>query len=197
MKNRLVLVTLFILAVLQLGGCGYNAIQAQDENVQANWSEVQNQYQRRADLIPNLVNVVNAYANHEKSTLKEVTEARARVVQLSAESASDPQALAAYQKAQGDLGSALSRLMAITENYPQLKADANFRDLQVQLEGTENRVTVARNRYIKSVQEYNTTIRSFPSNLTAKAFGYSPKPTFKPENEAAIAAPPKVEFGKQ
>ena len=143
MKNRLVLVTLFALAVLQLGGCGYNAIQAQDENVQANWSEVQNQYQRRADLIPNLVNVVNAYANHEKSTLMEVTEARARVVQLSAESASDAQALAAYQKAQGDLGSALSRLMAITENYPQLKADANFRDLQVQLEGTENRVTVA------------------------------------------------------
>jgi LemA protein len=182
---------------LSLGGCGYNDIQTQDEQVKAGWSEVLNQYQRRADLIPNLVNTVKGYASHEKEVLTQVTEARARVGSVQATPAliNDPAAFAKFQQAQGELSSALSRLMVVSENYPQLKADAGFRDLQAQLEGTENRITVARNRYIKAVQEYNVTIRSFPSNLTAKAFGYEVKPNFTVENEKAISSPPKVDFG--
>lgn len=183
--------------VLSLNGCGYNTMQMQDEQVKAGWSEVVNQYQRRADLIPNLVNTVKGYASHEKEVLTQVTEARARVgsIQVTPAVLNDPQAFEKFQRAQGELSGALSRLLAVSENYPQLKADANFRDLQSQLEGTENRITVARNRYIKAVQDYNVTVRSFPSNLTAKAFGYSAKPNFTVENERAIAVPPKVDFG--
>ena len=160
-----------------LSGCGYNAIQQKDEAVNAAWSEVLNQYQRRADLVPNLVNVVKGYAAHEKDVLTQVTEARARVgsVQVNAD---DPQSLKQYQEAQGALSSALSRLLVVSENYPNLKADTGFRDLQAQLEGTENRITVARNRYIQTVQEYNITVRRFPVNLTARMFGYQTKPTF-------------------
>ncbi len=183
--------------VLSLSGCGYNTMQAQDEQVKAGWSEVVNQYQRRADLIPNLINTVKGYASHEKEVLTRVTEARARVGSIQATPAllNDPQAFEKFQRAQGELSGALSRLLAVSENYPQLKADANFRDLQSQLEGTENRIAVARNRYIKAVQDYNVTVRSFPSNLTAKAFGYTVKPNFTVENERAIAVPPKVDFG--
>jgi LemA protein len=191
------LATLLLSLTFGLSGCGYNTMQAQDEQVKASWSEVVNQYQRRADLIPNLVNTVKGYAEHEKDVLTQVTEARARVgsIQVTPEVLNDPQAFEKFQHAQGELSGALSRLMAVSENYPQLKADANFRDLQAQLEGTENRITVARNRYIKAVEEYNVTVRSFPSNLTAKAFGYSVKPNFTVDNERAIAAPPKVDFG--
>lgn len=183
--------------VLSLSGCGYNTMQAQDEQVKAGWSEVVNQYQRRADLIPNLINTVKGYASHEKEVLTRVTEARARVGSIQATPAllNDPQAFEKFQRAQGELSGALSRLLAVSENYPQLKADANFRDLQSQLEGTENRIAVARNRYIKAVQDYNVTVRSFPSNLTAKAFGYTVKPNFTVENERAIAVSPKVDFG--
>ena len=182
--------------VLSLSGCGYNTIQQQDEQIKAAWSEVVNQYQRRADLIPNLVNTVKAYASHEKQVLTQVTEARARVGSIQATPAllNDSQAFEKFQRAQGQLSGALSRLLLVTENYPQLKADANFRDLQAQLEGTENRITVARNRYIKAVQEYNVTVRSFPSNLTAKMFDYAVKPNFTVDNEKAIAVPPKVDF---
>lgn len=180
-----------------LSGCGYNTFQAQDEQIKANWSEVVNQYQRRADLIPNLVNTVRGYAGHEKEVLTQVTNARARVgsMQITPEVLNNPQAFEKFQRAQGELSGALSRLLVVSENYPQLKADANFRDLQAQLEGTENRITVARNRYIKSVQEYNVTVRSFPSNLTAMLFGYALKPNFSVENEQTIAVPPKVDFG--
>lgn len=190
-------IVMLAMLVLSLNGCGYNTMQAQDEQVKAGWSEVVNQYQRRADLIPNLVNTVKGYASHEKEVLTQVTEARARVGSIQATPAllNDPQAFEKFQRAQGELSGALSRLLAVSENYPQLKADANFRDLQSQLEGTENRITVARNRYIKAVQDYNVTVRSFPSNLTAKAFGYSAKPNFTVENERAIAVPPKVDFG--
>src|SRR5665811_753979 len=177
------------LITLLLSGCGYNTFQTTDEQIKASWAEGLNQYQRRADLIPNLVNTVKGYASQEKEVLLGVTEARARVgsIQATPELINDPQAFAKFQAAQGQLTSALSRLLVVTENYPQLKSDANFRDLQAQLEGTENRVTVARNRYIKAVQEYNIAIRSFPSNLTAMVFSYTVKPSFTVENEQQIS----------
>jgi len=183
---------------LLLSGCGYNTLQSSDEQIKASWSEVLNQYQRRADLVPNLVNVVKGYAAHEKDVLTQVTNARAKVgaIQATPELLNDEQAFAKFQAAQGELQSSLSRLLVVAENYPQLKADGMFRDFQAQLEGTENRIAVARNRYIKAVQEYNVTVRSFPSNLTAMAFGYKTKPNFSVENEKAISAPPKVDFGK-
>ena len=184
------------LAGLMLSGCGYNSIQSQDEQTKAAWSEVLNQYQRRADLVPNLVNTVKGYAAQEQTVLLGVTEARAKVgsIQATPELVNDPEAFAKFQAAQSQLTSALSKLLVVTENYPDLKSNQNFRDLQVQLEGTENRITVARNRYIKSVQEFNTTVRSFPANLTAKMFGYKVKENFKVENEAEISKPPAVEF---
>ncbi len=184
------------LITLLLSGCGYNTFQTTDEQIKAAWAEVLNQYQRRADLIPNLVNTVKGYAAQEKDVLLGVTEARARVgsIQATPELINDPQAFAKFQAAQGQLTSALSRLLVVTENYPQLKSDANFRDLQAQLEGTENRVTVARNRYIKAVQEYNIAVRSFPSNLTAMLFSYTVKPSFTVENEQAISHAPTVDF---
>ena len=186
---------MFMLTLL-LSGCGYNTFQTNDEQIKASWAEVLNQYQRRADLIPNLVNTVKGYAGHEKEVLLGVTEARAKVggIQATPELINDPQAFARFQTAQGELTSALSRLLVVTENYPQLKADQNFRDLQAQLEGTENRVTVARTRYIKAVQEYNIAVRSFPSNLTAMLFGYTVKPSFTVENEQAISHAPVVDF---
>src|SRR5471032_3401291 len=183
-------------AVMLLSGCGYNAMQTQDEQIKSAWSEVLNQYQRRADLIPNLVNTVKGYAAQESSVLLGVTEARAKVgsIQATPELVNDPAAFAKFQAAQGELSSALSRLLVVTENYPQLKSDQNFRDLQAQLEGTENRITVARNRYIKAVQEYNVTVRSFHSNLTAMMFSYKVKPSFTVENEKEISRPPTVDF---
>ena len=187
---------LAVFAGLLLSGCGYNTIQQSDEQTKAAWSEVLNQYQRRADLIPNLVNTVKGYAAQEQTVLLGVTEARAKVgsIQATPELVNDPAALAKFQAAQGELSGALSRLMVVTENYPNLKSDQNFRDLQAQLEGTENRITVARNRYIEAVQNYNLAIRSFPSNLTAMMFGYKTKANFEVENEAAISKPPSVEF---
>ena len=187
---------LAVMLAVSLAGCGYNTLQVNDEQIKSSWSEVVNQYQRRADLIPNLVNTVKGYAAQEKEVLTRVTEARSRVgsIQATPELINDPQAFAKFQAAQGELSSALSRLLVVSENYPQLKSDAVFRDLQSQLEETENRITVARNRYIKSVQEYNVTVRSFPSNLTAMAFGYKAKPNFTVENEKEIAKPPKVDF---
>ncbi|MFC4528496.1 LemA family protein [Dyella halodurans] len=186
-----------LLVVAGLSGCGYNAIQRQDEAVKAAWSEVINQYQRRADLVPNLVNTVKGYAQHEEKVLTEVTRARARVgtMQLSPDALNDPQKLQQFQQAQGELSSALSRLMVVSENYPQLKADGLFQNLQAQLEGTENRITVARNRYVQAVQTYNSMIRTFPNNLTAKVFGYQVKPNFTVENEKAISTAPTVDFG--
>jgi len=186
-----------LLLMMVLSGCGYNTLQSSDENIKATWAEVLNQYQRRADLVPNLVNVVKGYAAHEKDVLTEVTEARAKVGSLQAtpELVNDEQAFQKFIAAQGQMTSAISRLLAVAENYPQLKADGLFRDLQAQLEGTENRITVARNRYIAAVKEYNITVRSFPSNLTAMMFGYQAKPSFTVENEQAIAVPPKVDFG--
>ena len=183
-------------AGLLLSGCGYNAMQTQDEQIKAAWSEVLNQYQRRADLIPNLVNTVKGYAAQESSVLLGVTQARAKVgsIQATPELVNDPAAFAKFQAAQRELSSALSRLLAVTENYPQLKSDQNFRDLQAQLEGTENRITVSRNRYIQAVKDYNVTVRSFPGNLTAMIFGYKPKPNFAVENEAVISKPPSVDF---
>jgi LemA protein len=188
---------LTLFAAFLLSGCGYNSIQGQDEQVKAAWSEVLNQYQRRADLIPNLVNTVKGYAAQEQQVLLGVTEARAKVgsIQATPELVNDPEAFAKFQAAQRDLSGALSKLLAVTENYPQLKSDQNFRDLQAQLEGTENRITVARNRYIQAVLNYNVTVRSFPGNLTAMMFGYKPKPTFAVDNEAAISKPPTVDFG--
>jgi len=182
--------------VLTLSGCGYNTLQSGDENIKAAWAEVLNQYQRRADLVPNLVNVVKGYAAHEKDVLTEVTEARARVgaMQATPELVNDEEAFKKFIAAQGQMTSAISRLLLVAENYPQLKADGLFRDLQAQLEGTENRITVARNRYIDSVKEYNITVRSFPTNLTAMLFGHKTKPSFTVENEQAIAQPPKVDF---
>jgi LemA protein len=190
--------SLLIIAVfaMMLSGCGYNSIQSQDEAVKAQWSEVLNQYQRRADLVPNLVATVKGFAAQEKSVLIEVTNARASVgkMNITAEQASDPEMLKKFQAAQGEMSGALSRLLVVSENYPELKSNENFRDLQVQLEGTENRVTVARNRYIQSVQAYNTTIRQFPTNLTAMVFGNKPKANFSVENEAQISKAPTVEF---
>jgi LemA protein len=190
-------VSVLLLLLAGLSGCGYNAIQRQDEAVKASWSEVLNQYQRRADLVPNLVNTVKGYAQHEEKVFTEVTEARARVgsIQVGADTVNDAAKLKQFQAAQGELSSALSRLMVVSENYPQLKADGLFQNLQAQLEGTENRVTVARNRYVQAVQEYNTMIRSFPNNLTAKMFGYQVKPNFSVENEKAISTAPRVDFG--
>jgi LemA protein len=186
-----------VLLLLSLAGCGYNRLQAQDEQIKASWSEVVNQYQRRADLVPNLVNTVKGYASQERQVFQQVTEARSRVgsIQVTPETLNNPDEFAKFQAAQRELGASLSRLLVVSESYPQLKSDANFRDLQAQLEGTENRIAVARNRYIKAVQEYNTTIRSFPSNLTAQAFGYREKPNFSVANEAEIARPPRVDFG--
>lgn len=194
---RRLLNVLLVAATLSLSGCGYNQFQSLDEETKANWSEVLNQYQRRADLVPNLVSTVKGYASHEEKVLTEVTEARAKVgsMQVTPELLNDPDAFARFQAAQGQLTSALSRLMVVSENYPNLKADASFRDLQAQLEGTENRVTVARNRYIESVKQYNVAVRSFPNNLTAMMFGYQPKPTFTVENEKTISSSPKVDFG--
>lgn len=182
---------------LALSGCGYNTLQSSDEEIKATWAEVLNQYQRRADLVPNLVNVVKGYASHEKDVFVSVTEARARVgaIQATPELINDEAAFQKFVAAQGELTGAISRLLLVAENYPQLKADGLFRDLQAQLEGTENRITVARNRYIAAVKTYNVTVRSFPSNLTAMMFGYKTKPTFTVENEKAIAVPPKVDFG--
>jgi len=194
MKFRLA----FLFAVLAglLSGCGYNQIQVNDEAVNAAWSEVLNQYKRRADLIPNLVSVVQGYAAHEKEVLTRVTEARASVAGLKAtpELMNDPAAFAKFQQAQGELGSALARLLVVAENYPQLKADANFRDLQAQVEGTENRIAVARKRYIEAVQAYNVGVRTFPNNLTAMLFGYQTKASFAVEDEKTIAAPPTIRF---
>lgn len=181
---------------LFLTGCGYNTLQSTDEQIKASWSEVLNQYQRRADLVPNLVNTVKGFAAQEKDVLLGVTQARATVgsIQATPELLNDPEAFAKFQAAQGQLSSALSRLLVVAENYPQLKSDTVFRDLQAQLEGTENRISVARNRYIQAVQEYNVTVRSFPSNLTAMMFGFKTKPNFNVENEKAISTPPAVNF---
>ncbi len=183
---------------LTLSGCGYNTLQSTDEQTKAAWSEVLNQYQRRADLIPNLVETVKGFAAQERDVLLGVTNARAKVgsIQATPELVNDPQAFARFAQAQGELSSSLSRLLVVAENYPQLKSDANFRDLQAQLEGTENRITVARNRYIESVREYNVVVRSVPSNLTAMVFGHREKPQFTVENEKEISKPPKVDFGK-
>ncbi len=196
LQRLLTLTTLLV--TLAISGCGYNTLQAQDEAIKAGWAEVLNQYQRRADLVPNLVNTVKGYASQEKEVLIRVTEARAKVgsVQVNADSVNDEAALKRFGAAQGELSSALSRLLVVTENYPQLKSDALFRDLQAQLEGTENRITVARNRYIQSVQTYNTTVRSFPSNLTAKVVGLQVKPSFTVENEKAVSTAPTVNFGQ-
>jgi LemA protein len=193
---RMRLLAMLALAATLLSGCGYNQIQINDESVNAAWSEVLNQYKRRADLIPNLVSVVQGYASHEKEVLTRVTEARANVAGLKAtpELINDPEAFAKFQKAQGELGGALSRLLVVSENYPQLKADANFRDLQAQVEGTENRITVARNRYIKTVQEYNVSVRTFPNSLTANVMGWKTKANFTVEDEKAISAPPAIKF---
>ena len=195
---RKLLTVLAALATLSLTNCGYNAIQSQDEQIKSDWSEVVNQYQRRADLIPNLVNSVKGFAQQEKDVLLGVTNARAKVgsVQVSPEALNDPQAMQRFAQAQGELTGALSRLIAVAENYPQLKSDANFRELQAQLEGTENRITVARNRFIEAVREFNVLVRSFPSNLTAKLFGFKEKAQFTVENEKEISKPPKVDFGK-
>jgi len=195
--RRLIAVLAVLFASVLLGGCGYNTLQETDEQIKASWAEVLNQYQRRADLIPNLVETVKGYAKHEQEVLTRVTEARAKVgtIQATPQLLNDPQAFARFQSVQGELSSALARLMAVVENYPQLKADASFRELQAQLEGTENRITVARNRYIKAVQDYNVVVRRFPTNLTAMLFRFDVKPTFAVENEKALAQPPKVDFG--
>jgi len=182
--------------VLMLQGCGYNDLQTTDETIKSSWAEVLNQYQRRADLIPNLVNTVKGYASHEKDVFTSVTNARSKVgaIQATPELINDEAAFKKFNAAQSEMSSALGRLMLVAENYPQLKADGVFRDLQAQLEGTENRITVARNKYIKAVENYNVTVRKFPSNLTAMMFNFSTKPTFSVENEAEIAQPPKVDF---
>jgi LemA protein len=197
MKRFLALAVL-LASVLALSGCGYNALQRLDEQISASWSEVLNQYQRRADLVPNLVNTVKGFAAQEQKVLIDVTNARAKVgsIQATPELVNDPAAFQKFTAAQGELTGALSRLMVVAEAYPQLKSDANFRDLQAQLEGTENRIAVARQRYIKAVQDYNVAVRSFPTNLTAKVFGQKEKPQFTVENEKAISTPPKVDFGK-
>ncbi len=195
MKNLFLKVASLVM-LLSLTGCGYNTFQSLDEEAKAGWSEVLNQYQRRADLVPNLVNVVKGYAEHEKEVLTSVADARSKVgsLQVTPEMLNDPEAFAKFQAAQGQLSSALSRLLAVSENYPNLKADQGFRDLQAQLEGTENRITVARNRYIETIKNYNVAVRSFPNNLTAMLFGYKTKPSFTVENEKAISAAPTVSF---
>ena len=196
--KRVLLALAASLSVLLLSGCGYNAIQSGDEGVKAAWAEVLNQYQRRSDLIPNLVRTVQGFAQQEREVLIQVTEARSRVgaVQATPETLNDPQAFENFQAAQGELSSALSRLLVVVERYPELKSDQNFRDLQAQLEGTENRITVARNRFIEATREYNTLVRSFPSNLTAMLFGHKIKPSFTVANEVEISKPPEVNFGK-
>ncbi len=196
---RKVFCLLACLLLLSLQGCGYNTLQSGDEQIKAAWAEVINQYQRRADLVPNLVKTVKAYAAHEQQVLTQVADARSRVgsMQVTPEVLNDPAAFAKFQAAQGQLTSAISRLLAVSENYPQLKADAGFRDLQAQLEGTENRITVARQRYIRSVQDYNVIVRSFPTNLTAMMFDMQVKPNFSVDDEKAIARPPAVEFGNE
>ena len=196
--RQLLLKLMSIMLALNLTACGYNQFQTQDEEAKAAWAEVLNQYQRRADLVPNLVSVVKGYASHEKEVFTQVAEARSKVgsMQVTADVLTDPAAFAKFQAAQGQLTSALSRLMAVSENYPNLKADQGFRDLQAQLEGTENRVTVSRNRYISTVKDYNVSVRSFPSNLTAMMFGYKTKPSFTVDNEKTISTAPKVDFGK-
>lgn len=193
---RTLFISLLAIFTLALSGCGYNSLQQGDEAVKASWSEVLNQYQRRADLVPNLVNTVKGYAEHEKEVLENVTRARAQVgaMQVDEKTLNDPQAFENFQKAQANLSSSLSRLLLVAENYPNLKADASFRDLQAQLEGTENRITVARGRYIQSIQSYNVIVRSFPTNLTAKLFGHTVKPNFAVENEKEMAKPPTVQF---
>lgn len=193
---RIRVLALLAVVVSLLSGCGYNTFQTGDEAIKAAWSEVLNQYQRRADLVPNLVNTVKGYASHEKDVLTQVTQARAQVgsIQATPELINNPEAFAKFQQAQAGLSSALSRLLVVSENYPNLKADASFRDLQAQLEGTENRITVARNRYIKAVETYNVAVRSFPSNLTAMMFSYQIKPNFSVENEKAISTAPTVDF---
>ena len=188
------IVILMVIAAL-LSGCGYNQIQQKDESVKAAWSQVLNVYKRRADLVPNLVATVKGYASHEERVFTEVTNARAKVGSINI-NADDPASLAQFQQAQGELQSAIGRLLVVSENYPQLKADQNFLQLQAQLEGTENRITVERQRYIQTVQDYNTYIRQFPVNLTAMMFGYKPKPNFSVENEAQIQQPPTVDFGQ-
>jgi len=186
-----------LIIILNLTGCGYNKFQSLDEDAKASWSEVLNQYQRRADLVPNLVNVVKGYAEHEKSVLTQVADARSRVgsLQVTTDVINDPEAFAKFQAAQSQLTGALSRLLAVSENYPNLKADQGFRDLQAQLEGTENRITVARNRYIQTIKDYNVSVRSFPENLTAMMFGYKTKPSFTVDNEKTISVAPTVNFG--
>jgi LemA protein len=197
--RRWFLLCLAALPLALLGGCGYNDFQRLDEQAKSAWSEVLNQYQRRADLVPNLVATVKGEANFEPETLTRVVEARAKAtsIQVTPETLNDPAALQRFQAAQGELSSALSRLMVTVERYPDLKANKGFSDLRVQLEGSENRITVARNRYIQAVQEYNVLARSFPSNLTAMVFGYEPKPAFSVPNEAQISTPPQVDFGKK
>ena len=184
---------------ISLSGCGYNTLQSQDEQVGAAWSEVLNQYQRRADLIPNLVETVRGFAQQERDVLIGVTEARSRVgaIQATPELIEDPEAFSSFQAAQQELTSALARLLVVVERYPELRSDQSFRDLQAQLEGTENRIAVARNRYIKAVEQFNVTVRQFPTNLTAMAFGYKPKPNFTVENERDISKAPKVDFGQK
>ncbi len=194
MRRILQVLGAFALAI-GLSGCGYNEIQSADEATKSGWSEVINQYQRRADLIPNLVNTVKGFADQERDVLLGVTEARSRVGQVQV-NPDDPASLRQFEQAQGNLTGALSRLLVVVENYPQLKSDQNFRDLQAQLEGTENRITVARKRYIDSVQNYNVLVRRFPVNLTAMVFGYEPKPQFTVENEGEIARPPPVDFSR-
>jgi LemA protein len=194
--SRTSLEALLILSTLLLSGCGYNTLQSRDEQVQSAWSEVLNQYQRRADLVPNLVNTVKGAVAAEKDILNSVIEARARAtsIQATPELINDPQAFQKWQSAQGELSSALSRLMVVVERYPDLKSISGFEDLRAQLEGTENRIAVARKRYIDSVQAYNVTVRSFPTNLTAKMFDHDVKPNFTVQNEAQIARPPTVDF---
>ena len=199
MTSRLFLFSFAALLSLLLAGCGYNNFQTLDEQTKSAWAEVLNQYQRRADLVPNIVATVKGEASFEQDTLTKVVEARAKAtsIQVTPETLNDPAAFGKFQAAQGELGSALSRLMAVSERYPDLKANQAFRDLRVQLEGTENRITVARNRYIQTVQEYNVLARSFPNNLTAMIFGYKVKPTFAVANEAQISVPPVVDFNKK
>lgn len=188
-----------LLLVLSLSSCGYNTFQSLDEEAKAGWAEVLNQYQRRADLVPNLVNTVKGYASHEEKVLTDVANARSKVgsMQVTPELINDPEAFAKFQAAQGQLTSALSRLLAVSENYPNLKADQGFRDLQAQLEGTENRITVARNRYIETIKNYNVAVRSFPQNLTAMMFGYKTKASFTVEDEKAISVAPTVSFDEK
>ena len=197
MKKQLTAIAATLVLTLSLSGCGYNTFQTADEQVTASWAEVVNQYQRRSDLVPNLVNTVKGEAKFEQDTLTQVVEARAKATSIQATPTlvNDPAAFLKFQQAQGQLTGALSRLMVVTENYPNLRANQGFRDLSAQLEGTENRITVARKRYIDSVQTYNVTVRSFPSNLTAKVMGYKEKPNFTVENEKDIAKPPSVNFG--